>query len=173
MTRPRPHEHPACVTDAVLRAACKLTRTRASGPGGQHRNRVQTAVVLEHVPTGVKVTASERRRAVENEAVARSRLRLALAVQVRCDAADKPTPMWTSRSRGGRISVSPRHDDLARMIAEALDALAADDWDGSVTAGRLSTTQSQLVRLLALHAPALEVWNAERVARGLRRLSAR
>lgn len=32
----------------------KITTTCGSGPGGQHRNRVQSCVTVEHLPTGLK-----------------------------------------------------------------------------------------------------------------------
>lgn len=41
--------------------------TKGSGAGGQHRNKVETAVVLTHNPTGVTVKCEEQRSQQQNE----------------------------------------------------------------------------------------------------------
>ncbi len=52
---------------------------KAPGPGGQRKNRKETAVRLKHIPTGVTVVASERRSQAMNREVAFQRLQQKLA----------------------------------------------------------------------------------------------
>jgi protein subunit release factor B len=52
---------------------------RASGPGGQHRNKVATGVRLTHLPSGLVVTATERRSRELNRQAALERLARRLA----------------------------------------------------------------------------------------------
>lgn len=52
---------------------------RSSGPGGQHVNKVSTAVTLRHVPTGVAVTVQDSRSQAANRELAWERLLGAIA----------------------------------------------------------------------------------------------
>jgi len=47
---------------------------RSSGPGGQHVNKVSTAVTLRHRPTGVAVTVQDTRSQAMNRQLAWGRL---------------------------------------------------------------------------------------------------
>ncbi|MBL8747233.1 MAG: peptide chain release factor-like protein, partial [Phycisphaerae bacterium] len=91
--------HPAALDDEALLAQCDMTKNRSSGPGGQHRNKVESQVHLFHTPTGVSAQAAERRSSHENKRVALRRLRLLLAVEVRrgVPAGDIGSELWWSR----------------------------------------------------------------------------
>lgn len=62
---------------------CEMDTFKASGPGGQHRNKRESAVRLKHLPTGIIAQASEDRSQHKNRASAINRLRSLIALKVR------------------------------------------------------------------------------------------
>lgn len=158
--------HPAALSDDDLLAACDVEFTRRSGPGGQHRNKVETAAILTHRPSGISAEASEERSQSENRRTALRRLRLKLAVQLRCQAMTEPSTLWQSRRHGSRIAVADEHADLPAVLSEALDVLGAHEYVASSAAEQLGVSTSQLVSLLKQHGPALAVLNDHRKQAG-------
>lgn len=160
--------HPAAIPPADLLKQTAETRTKRSGPGGQHRNKTETAVVLLHEPTGISAEASERRSQSENRSVALGRLRMKLALEHRSPAADAgPSPLWQSRTRSRRLVVSPDHVAFPALVAEALDRLQASHFEIGPAAERLGVSTSQLVRLFKKSPAAWVALNRYRAAAGL------
>jgi protein subunit release factor A len=73
-----PHPPPYAVDERSLSTQTRVEVFTGGGPGGQHRNKTQTAVRLHHEPSGVTVTATERRSLEANRQAAFERLRARL-----------------------------------------------------------------------------------------------
>ena len=164
--------HPAALATDELLKECSMTRGRASGPGGQHRNKVETHITITHTPSGIDAQAGERRLAKENQSVAIRRLRQKLAMQIRVEvpAGEIRSELWRRRCVKKRIVCNPKHTDYPSLLAEALDVIDASGFDLKKAATRLECSTTQLLRFVADHPPALEMLNQSREDRGLRRL---
>ena len=163
------HRHPAALGLSELIKQCQVQHGRASGPGGQHRNKVQTAVTVRHRPTGVVGTGRERRSQAQNLRVAVARLRVNLALEVRCAVASnhQPSGVWQAHCIGGRVAVNVNHTDFPLVLAEALDVLASEHADVGLSAEVLGCTPSQLVKLLRSQPRAVAWLNQQRQQMGL------
>ena len=105
--------HPAAMDDEALLRECTAGQGRGSGPGGQHRNKVETKVTLTHTPTGIAAAAGERRTARENRREALRRLRLKLATEHRAPvpSGEIGSDLWRVRRtmpKGGQHSAGKR-----------------------------------------------------------------
>ncbi len=56
----------------------KIEKMRASGPGGQHVNKTESAVRITHIPSGISAVAQEERSQHLNRKLAMSRLSVLL-----------------------------------------------------------------------------------------------
>lgn len=52
----------------------KLEITRGHGPGGQHKNKVETCAIVTHIPTGISQTCQDSRSKISNIELAYSRV---------------------------------------------------------------------------------------------------
>ena len=139
--------HPSELSVNELVKDCHVRRQRRSGPGGQHRNKVETAIVITHTPTGIQGAASERRNQAENRKHALFRLRINLALHLRTSR-NKQSELWNSRTSNKRITINPQHAEFPAVLAEALDVIVNQGLDMKRAAEILSVSSSQLIKLI-------------------------
>ncbi len=157
--------------DAALLAECEVDTYRSAGPGGQKRNKTESAVRLRHRPTGLSVIAEESRSQAENRARALRRLRKALALGVRRPAGDGvPEAVRACLDREGRLRVGQRDRRYLPAAAAALDVLLAAEGRVSAAAARLGLTTGNLAAFLTADEDLLREANGVRGQFGLRPL---
>ena len=163
------------LADEKLLSQCKVETYRASGPGGQHRNKTSSAVRLTHLPTGVAATATERRSQHENRRAALNRLRAAIAAGVRREVGEvgegyEPPPELCSILPGAKNRLGPKHPDFPRGAQLLLDLLVANGLALADTARTLGISTGQLSKLMESSPDLLTAANKMRTEAGMRPL---
>ncbi len=166
------------LADAELQAQCRFDRFRVSGPGGQHRNRRDTAVRLVHEPTGMVGQASERRSQLQNRAEALRRLRRTIALELRrpvaLDSYEPPLSLQRILPRvvqtaevRARDRIGPKHREFWNGAQHLLDLFEALEARLADTAAALGCSTNQLARLVSSEPQLLRRVNQMREQRGL------
>ena len=129
------------LTDDQLLAQCEVDTYRASGPGGQKRNKTSSAVRLRHPASGLIVIAEESRSQHENKAKALKRLRQRLWLALREPIAVETPPIVD-------FNVGRRHERFWPTVGVVLDALEQFQGQVSTAAKWLGTTTGSLIDFL-------------------------
>ena len=141
------------LTDEQLLARCEVDTYRASGPGGQKRNKTSSAVRLRHLPSGLLVIAEESRSQHENKARALRRIRQALYLKLRESLLpDDMTPeslashpeFGPARDAEGKLHLGVKDPRYWPAVGVVLDVLLAHEGRLSEAAAALGTTTANL-----------------------------
>jgi hypothetical protein len=145
------------LSDAQLLAQCGVDTYRASGPGGQKRNKTSSAVRLRHRPSGLIVIAEESRSQYDNRARALRRLRQAfflkwrdpLPLEGRTYTALASHPDYRDvRGPDGRLDLGKRDPRFWPAVGLVLDVLQAMEARVSHTAAALGISTANLIDFL-------------------------
>lgn len=145
------------LSDALLLHQCEVDTYRASGPGGQKRNKTSSAVRLRHLPSGLIVIAEESRSQHENRQRALRRLRQALYLKVRDplpsnalapDGAANLHGMGKALSSGGRLELGRKDVRFWPAVGVVLDVLLASEAKVSDASQALGISTANLIQFL-------------------------
>lgn len=169
------------LTDEELMKECEMTTFKASGPGGQHRNKRESAVRLRHLPTGIISQAVEDRSQHMNRASALKRLRALLAIKVR-NSVDMETytppiellQILPSKStiRGSDCGpqIGPKNPKFVLGMQALLDVIFAVEGSVSEAAKLLGLSTGALSRLILSDDSLRMAVNELRASKGLKPL---
>ncbi len=159
--------------DSALLSECEVDTYRASGPGGQKRNKTESAVRLRHRATGLQAIAEESRSQAENRSRALKRLRKTLALRLRQPVEEgMPHAISACVGKNGRLQVGQRDSRYLPAAAAVLDVLTVEAGVIASTAERLGLSTGNLSAFLTADAELLVEANRLRASfklRGLRR----
>lgn len=77
----------------------ELKAVKASGPGGQHRNKTESGIRATHIPTGITINATEERSQEVNKVKALKRLKLKLIEKEAEEARKHKSNSWMQHNR--------------------------------------------------------------------------
>lgn len=168
------------LSDDELLAQCRFERFRVSGPGGQHRNKTDSAVRLTHEPTGVVGFASERRSQHQNRSAALARLRRSIALEVRTELAlemyhpphalQRVLPRSVESEVARKERVGPKHREFWTGVGPLLDLFDATQGSTADCASLLGCSSNQLTKLFASETHLWAAANTIRERNGLKPL---
>lgn len=163
-------------SDDALIAQCEVDRYRASGPGGQHRNKTESAVRLRHKLSGVTAIGEDSRSQSENKLHAVRRLRAAIALEVREPVqldGYVPSARLAAFVAAGTAPLGAKTrltGEYWAAIGELLDLVIAGQLEIGTTAQRLGITTGALSKLLLHDEQVGRALNDLRRAKGMRPL---
>src|SRR5438309_7471167 len=140
------------LSDSQLLEQCAVDTYRASGPGGQKRNKTSSAVRIRHLPSGLIVIAEESRSQHENRAKALKRLRQALFIELReiirteaLSSVSQREELTSVRSVSGKLEVGRKDSRFWPVVGVVLDVLEATEARVSEAAAALGVSTGNLI----------------------------
>jgi hypothetical protein len=162
------------LTDAQLLTQCEVDTYRASGPGGQKRNKTSSAVRLRHLPTDLQVIGEESRSQHENKAKCLKRLRQALYLRLRDPILPEQIPthpdVIIAREADGRLHLRERDPRFWPVAGVVLDVLNVVEGQVSTAAEWMGTSTANLIDFLQTHPKVWQEANRLRATFGLKGL---
>ena len=145
------------LNDDALLSACRQECYRASGPGGQHRNKTDSAVRLSILGGSLMASCEAHRSQHRNRTEALRRLRIIIALELRDPITTGQSTQWQGSWKLGR-----KDRRYAGFLSHLLDVMAHHQWAVGHSAEALGISTGKLVRVLSRDPAAWNTVNQER-----------
>jgi hypothetical protein len=147
----------SALNDTQLLAQCEVDTYRASGPGGQKRNKTSSAVRIRHLPSELIVIAEESRSQHENRARALKRLKQAFFLKLRdpigleaLSSVSQRAELASVRSAAGKLEVGRKDARYWPAVGLVLDVLEATSARVGEAAEALGISTGHLIDFLEM-----------------------
>jgi len=147
----------SALNDTQLLAQCEVDTYRASGPGGQKRNKTSSAVRIRHLPSELIVIAEESRSQHENRARALKRLKQAFFLKLRdpigpeaLGSVSQRAELASVRSAAGKLEVGRKDARYWPAVGLVLDVLEATSARVGEAAEALGISTGHLIDFLEM-----------------------
>jgi len=146
------------MSDAALLADCSRDDLSGGGSGGQKRDRKYSGIRLSHRPSGISVVSTVSRSRRRNESDALSKLRMALALNVRCEPPEDVSAVSAAVSSNARLKPS--------VVADIFDILDVNGYRLGDVARSIGVSTGRLTKVLSRDKAAWRRLSEIRAARG-------
>jgi len=138
--------------EQTLLRICTLQGYQGSGPGGQHRNKTNTGVLLRLEELNLEIRCCEDRSAAINRTLAVERLRVLIALRYR----EMPPVTPAMPFPGGKGRIQASNPAYPLFIADILDRMEQNQGDPHAAAAAWGLSTSALSRILFAEKAVLE-----------------
>jgi hypothetical protein len=159
---------------------CRVDTYKSSGPGGQRKNKVETAVRLVHEPSGVSAQGQQTRSQSQNKSLALKNLRMHIACACRtpqdlskleildeiAECFQQPGKKARNPQAKARLALATGNKMFWPAAAFVLDVLDAAEGQLSQASGAIGVSTANLSTFLRSHRNLLAAAQAIRQANG-------
>jgi hypothetical protein len=157
---------------------CRVDRYKSSGPGGQHKNKVETAIRVVHKPSGLSACGQQTRSQLRNKTLALRNLRMHIACSYRqpqdltkltipdeiAEYLQPPAASAPQRSNKRKLSLASGNWYFWPVVAIVLDVFDSSQGQLSTASTALGISTANLAAFLRSDRHLLQAAQAIRTA---------
>ena len=139
---------------------CQFQAYKASGTGGQKRNKKASGIRITHTPTLITVAICQDRQQNINKIYACRLLRIKISTSINIDTIDES---WVFHNH-----INEKNWNFAPTLQKIFYKLKKHNFHIKETSKNINTTQNKLIKFLSKNKQVWQIFNQERINRNLK-----